>query len=205
VRARPPLSGSSWVAADRLVGAQHLHHPAQSPQRLLYAEQQRLVAFAQRDGRPAPAAEAERQLEQQVIERRARDGDAELITVGEVVGRFAARRMFLGKVHLLVRPVQRPPLSQPALQSAQLARGKTTRMSPIKLAQDGSRFQHSLLIRRQQWHYFALEHLGEWIGPITPPVPLTRLRRVKPRTPLARAAHAHPRACGCRLLPLVFH
>jgi hypothetical protein len=57
--------------------------------------------------------------------------------------------MFLGKEHFLVRPVQRPPLPHPALQRAQLAGGKTIRVTPIKLAQDGPRFQHSLLVRRQ--------------------------------------------------------
>src|SRR5271169_3334077 len=78
-------------------------------------------------------------------------------------------------------------------------------MMPIKFAQDGSRFQNSLLIRRQQRHYIALEHLGKWIGPVAPPVPLARLRGVLAAAPLARAPHAHPRACRCRLLRLAFH
>lgn len=84
-----------------------------------------------------------------MIEPRAADGDTELVTVGEVVGCLAARRMFLGKEHFLVRPVKRPPLPHPALQRPQLARGKPIRVAPIKLAQDGPRFQHALFVRRQ--------------------------------------------------------
>jgi len=84
-----------------------------------------------------------------VIERCAAYGDAELITVGEVVDSFTSGRMFLGKEHFLVWPVQRLPLADPALQRAQLTRRKTTRMTPTKLPRDGSRFQHSLLISHQ--------------------------------------------------------
>src|SRR6516162_5417377 len=78
-------------------------------------------------------------------------------------------------------------------------------MTPIKLPQDGPRFQHALLIRRQQRHYLALEHRAKRVRPRTPRVRLAPLRRERPVLPFARAPHAHCGCRRCRLLRLAFH
>src|ERR1700730_9693692 len=64
---------------------------------------------------PPSATEAQHQLEEQMLERCATDCHTEFVAIGEVVGRFASGRMFLRKEHFLVRPLQRPPLADPAL------------------------------------------------------------------------------------------
>jgi hypothetical protein len=140
-----------------------------------------------------------------MIEWRTVDRDAELIAVGEVVGRFASGRMFLWKEHFLLRSVQGSPLPDPALQRAQLPRAEAARMATIKLGENRGRFQHSIPIRRQQCHHFAVEHLGKRISPRPPGVRLAPLRRGQPALPLVRTPHAHAGRRRCRLLRLAFH
>src|SRR6516162_6220573 len=103
-------------------------------------------------------------------ERLTPDGHPQIVAISKIEGRLAPGWMLLEKVNFLLRPTQRPPFAQEALQRAHMAGGKTARMTPFKLAQQRARFQQSPLIHRQQWHDLAVEHLGKRIAPGSPAV-----------------------------------
>ena len=100
--------------ARRLVGAvlaeQHLgRSAAQGPEGILQSLLQGQEGLAGGDLGVAPPRVAEYQLEQQVGVGLSGDGHPEFPAVGEVELGLPSRRMHLGEVHLLIRPVQRPP------------------------------------------------------------------------------------------------
>ena len=159
------------------------------------------MAFAQRHRRPTPPAKAQHQLEQQMLERRAADRDAQLVAVGEVVGCFAYQQVLLRKEHLIVRSSKRPPLPDSLLQSAQLtfaapgAGGSTppTAWSPPECSANLPPRATLLRPRIPRRMDLAARAAGVRFMP---------LRQVRPVLPFARAPHAHS---GCRLLRFAFH
>jgi hypothetical protein len=89
-----------------------LHRRSFVPQ---HAQHEGLEALTERYRGPTPSAEAQYQLEQEMIERGTADRDAQFIAVGKVVGRFAPRWVFLWKEYFLLQTVQGTPLLYPAL------------------------------------------------------------------------------------------
>src|SRR5690606_34250981 len=83
---------------------------AQIPERVLQPAHERLERLRERDADPAPLAEAENELKQQVHEELPGDRHAELRRVCEVEGPLAARRVDLLEHDLLAGPMQRTPL-----------------------------------------------------------------------------------------------
>ena len=98
------MSGSRGIVA-----AHHLWNAAQSPEGILQSLLQRQEGLAGGDLSVAPSRVAEYQLEQQVGVGLAGD-HLEFPAVGEVELGLPSRRMHLGEVHLLIRPMQRPPI-----------------------------------------------------------------------------------------------
>ena len=79
LRQHAPAAVPQLVRRRReIVRAHHLRHSAERPQGALQPLDQRLERLAERQLRKPPAADAEHELEQQVRERLAGDGDAEL-------------------------------------------------------------------------------------------------------------------------------
>ena len=108
-RARPRLLRNSWVAAEVLSLRSIWGDAAQSPEGILQSLLQGQEGLAGGDLSVAPPRVAEDQLEQQVGVGLAGDGHLEFPAVGEVELGLPSRRMRLGEVHLLIRPMQRPP------------------------------------------------------------------------------------------------
>jgi hypothetical protein len=73
----------------------------------------------------------------QVVERLAEDGDAELGHAGEVRFGEPARLVDLGEEHLLGRPFEGPPPFDPALQAPELDIGEAPRESALEIQEEG--------------------------------------------------------------------
>ena len=103
-------AAAQFVGGRRgIVAAHHLWNAAQSPEGILQSLLQRQEGLAGGDLSVAPSRVAEYQLEQQVGVGLSGDGHLEFPAVGEVELGLPSRRMHLGEVHLLIRPMQRPP------------------------------------------------------------------------------------------------
>lgn len=66
-----------------------------------------------------PTAAGETEMEEAVAEALAADGDAQIVTDGEVRQPLSADRVMLREDDLLLAPVQRPPPGNPALKGSQ--------------------------------------------------------------------------------------
>jgi hypothetical protein len=73
----------------------------------------------------------------QVVERHAEDGDAELGHAGEVRFGEPARLMDLGEEHLLGRPFEGAPEFDPPLQGAELDVGESPREAALQVEEEG--------------------------------------------------------------------
>ena len=119
-------AAAQFVGGSRgIVAAHHLWNAAQGPEGILQSLLQGQEGLAGGDLSVAPSRVAEYQLEQQVGVGLSGDGHLEFAAVGEVELGLPSRRMHLGEVHLLIRPMQRPPPEpaeglQSSLQGAQL-------------------------------------------------------------------------------------
>ncbi len=102
----------------QVVAAPYARHAAEIPERALQTAHERLERLGERQADPAPLAEAQHELEKQVREDLAGDGDSELAGVREVERAFASRLVLLLEHHLLARPVERAPLMDVTLQGA---------------------------------------------------------------------------------------
>src|SRR5712671_6212720 len=99
------------------VAAMLFRHPAQRPQRVLQAFGERHEALpAEHHMGMRKAREGQPEVVEPMIERLARDGDAEGAQVGEVRQAHPARRVLLAEHHIPAGTVKRPPLSNAALQ-----------------------------------------------------------------------------------------
>ena len=92
-----------------IVAAQYLGDAAQGPEGILQTLLQGQEGLTGGDLRVAPPRVAENQLGQQMPVGLSGDGHLEFHAVGEVNLGLPYRRMHLGKVHLLIRTMQRPP------------------------------------------------------------------------------------------------
>ena len=73
----------------------------------------------------------------QVVERLAEDGDAELGHAGEVALGEPTRLVDLGEEDLLGRPFESTPLFDPALQATELDVGETPWKTPLQVEEEG--------------------------------------------------------------------
>jgi len=138
---------------------------AEAPKRVLQALRQGDEALAaQHDLGMAPAAERQAEVVQQVRERLAGDRDAEFGAVGEVRQPLLTRRMLLPEDHLLLRPVQRLPMADPAFEGAADAIGEVGVATP-QFAQDSHRAQAGS--GAEHWHNLAVPDRGQRIGSST--------------------------------------
>ncbi len=203
---RPAPAALELVGRRReVVHPHHLRHAAQRPQRALQPLHQRLVGLPERQPHPAPAAAAQHELEQQVLQRLTGDRHPELRGVAEVELRLPPGRMDLGEVHLLRGTRERPPLPQPTLQRPQLLRPVAPGIPLLEPREQRRRLQHPVPVGAQQRLDLARPHLGERIGSRAPGARPLRRRGQRTPLPLARRPDAHPGRRGGGLLRLAFH
>ena len=107
----PATAALQFMGGGRgIVGTHHLRYAAQGPQRILHSLLEGQEGLAGGDLGVAPTRVAEDQLEQQVGIGLSGDGHPQGAAMGEVELGLPTRRMLLGKVHLLIRAIQRPPI-----------------------------------------------------------------------------------------------
>ncbi len=189
----------------QVVAASDLRNPAQLPQRALEPIHERFEGLAERQAYPAPPAEAQNELEQQVIERLAGDPHPELRAVREVELRLPARRVSLLEVDLSLRPMDRAPVADPPLQGPNLPGPKTTRVAAVQQLEQRRRLQDPIRVAHQQRNDLLVPHALERIPARPPRPPPLRGRRQRPRLPLPSRPDAHPRRGRRRLLALPVH
>ena len=103
------------------IGAMHVRHAAQFPQRVLQPFAEALQAFREAEGPRLPVGVRQHEMVDHVDERTAVDGHAQFRTVGEVAGSQPTGMMHLGEEDLFGRPAFGPPPLDPPLQGPQLA------------------------------------------------------------------------------------
>jgi hypothetical protein len=121
---RVPVAAGGHRCGQR-VGAMHLRHAAQFPQRVLQTGTQTLEALGEADRATLPVRVGQHEVVNQMRERDAADGDAQVGAMGKVGSTESARFVNLGEEHFLGRPLHGSPLLDPPLQGPQLAVGET--------------------------------------------------------------------------------
>ena len=168
--ARPLLSLSSCVAADRLSVRTHPRYASQLPQRSLQSLHERRERLSEAHLGIAPPRVAQHEVEQQMPEGLPTYGHPKPRTVGEVHLRLTSRRMILLEVHLPVRPVKCPVVADPALKRPQMGTAEPAGVSLVEPLEDSCRTQFTLGIGPKQWLYIPLPHVNEGVRP-RPPAP----------------------------------
>ena len=128
------------IAVDRggqAIGAVPPGDSSQFPQGVLQALAEALEALGEADGAGLPVGVGEHEVIDQVVERLAEDGDAELGHAGEVALGEPTRLVDLGEEHLLGRPFEGPPLLDPPLQATELAVGEPAREAALQVEEEG--------------------------------------------------------------------
>ena len=128
------------VAVDRggqAIGAVSPGDPSQFPQGVLQALAEALEALGEADGAGLPVGVGEHEVIDQVVERLAEDGDAELGHAGEVALGEPTRLVDLGEEHLLGRPFEGPPLFDPPLQATELDVGEPPGKAALQVEEEG--------------------------------------------------------------------
>lgn len=156
------------------VGAMLHRYTAQGPHRVLEAGAETLEALGEAERDVLPVRVRQDEVVDQVGERLALDGHAQLRHVREVRGAEPARRMLLGEEHLLGRPVCCPPLLNAALQGPELSVGEAAGMPTLHLLEQGLGFPAGCLFEQ-------LDDFGPNIG-----------ERIFARSPVARRCFGPP-------------
>jgi hypothetical protein len=128
------------IAVDRrgqAIGAVPFGDPSQFPQGVLQSLAEALEALGEADGACLPVGVGEHEVIDQVVERLAEDGDAELGHAGEVALGEPTRLMDLREEDLLGRPFEGPPLFDPTLQATELDVGEPTGKAALKVEEEG--------------------------------------------------------------------
>jgi hypothetical protein len=126
------------------VGAVQVRHTAQFPQRVLQAVTEAFQALAEADRAGLPVGVGQHEVEDQVREGLAADGDLQGRGVGEIGGAEPARFVDLGEEDLFGRPVQGAALLEAALESAELAIREASRMTALQVGQQGLGLQSGI-------------------------------------------------------------
>ena len=128
------------VAVDRggqAIGAVSPRNSPQFPQGVLQALAEALEALGEADGTGLPVGIGEHEVIDQMVERLAEDGDAELGHAGEVRFGEPSRLVDLCEEHLLGWPFQGTPLFDPALQATELDIRETPWKTPLQVKEEG--------------------------------------------------------------------
>jgi len=128
------------IAVDRrgqAIGAVPFGDPSQFPQGVLQSLAEALEALGEADGAGLPVGVGEHEVIDQVVERLAEDGDAELGHAGEVALGEPTRLMDLGEEDLLGRPFEGSPLFDPTLQATELDVGEPPREAALQVEEEG--------------------------------------------------------------------
>jgi hypothetical protein len=174
------------------VGAVDRGRAAQLPQGVLKALAEALQALGEAERPRLPVRVGQDKVIKQMREGRPGDRDAEVAAVGEVAGAQPARRVDLAEEDLLGRPVQRPPLLDPALQRPHLAVGEPAGVLALQVGQQGLGLQAG--VDRQQRFELGPD-VGEGVGPGPPGVLhayLTRQPSEPPVLACGLVVHARP-------------
>jgi len=156
-------------------------HAAQVPQRVLQTLAQAGEALRKAQGHVLPVRVGQDEVIQQVRERQAREGDAEMVQVREVRGSQAARLMHLAEVDFLGRSVLRLPLPHPPLQRPPVLLPIRPWVLPLQPVQQRLRLQARLAL---QEFCQARPDPGQRIGPRPPGVRLPDFTRKLPQIPI---------------------
>jgi hypothetical protein len=128
------------IAVDRggqAIGAVPFGDPSQFPQGVLQPLAEALEGLGEADGAGLPVGVGEHEVIDQVVERLAEDGDAELGHAGEVALGEPSRLMDLGEEDLLGRSFEDSPLFDPTLQATELDVGEAARKPPLQVEEEG--------------------------------------------------------------------
>jgi hypothetical protein len=128
------------VGLDRgteAVGAVLPGNPSQFPQRVLQPLAQALPALREADRAGLPVGVGQHEVVDQVVERYARNRDAQLGHVGEVRGAEPPRFVGLREEHLLGWPFEGPPQFDPPLEGPQLPVGVAAREAALQVQKEG--------------------------------------------------------------------
>ncbi len=128
------------VAVDRggqAIGAVSPGDSSRFPQGVLQALAEALETLGEADGAGLPVGVAEDEVIDEVVERLAKDGDAELGHAGEIRLGEPTRLVDLGEEHLLGRPFEGTPLFDPALQAPELDVGEPSGKAALQVEEEG--------------------------------------------------------------------
>ena len=128
------------IGVDRrgqTIGAVPSRNPSQFPQGVLQPFAEALEALGEADGTGLPVGVGEHEVVDQVVERRAGDGDAEFAHVGEITLGEPPRFVGLCEEYLLGRSFEGAPLFDPALQATELDIGEPSRKAPLQVVEQG--------------------------------------------------------------------
>ena len=128
------------IAVDRggqAIGAVTPGDSSQFPQGVLQPFAEALEALGEADGAGLPVGIGEHEVVDQVVERLAEEGDAELGHAGEVTLGEPTRLMDLGEEDLLGRPFKGSPLFDPPLQGPELDVGEAAREAALQVEEEG--------------------------------------------------------------------
>jgi hypothetical protein len=145
VMGEQPLVSSSeqfgfGITVDRggqAIGAVPPRNSSQFPQGVLDSFGEALEALGEADRAGLPIGVGEHEVIDQVVERLAEDGDADLGHAGEVTRGEATRLVNLGEEDLLGRPFEGPPLFDPTLQTTELNVGESAREAALQVQEKG--------------------------------------------------------------------
>jgi hypothetical protein len=149
------------------VGAVQLGHAAESPQGVLQAVAEALVALGEAHRAGLPVGVGEHEVVDQVLQRRAGDGHPQVSAVGEVAGGEATGVMDLGEEDLPGRPLLGPPLLDPPLQGPHLSVGEATGELPLQVEEQGLGLQAGV---EAELFLQLRPDVGEGVGPCPPGV-----------------------------------
>ena len=128
------------IGVDRrgqAIGAVPSGNSSQFPQGVLQPFAEALEALGEADRAGLPVGVRQHEVVDQVVERLAGDGDAEVAHVGEVTLGEPPRLVDLCEEHLLGRPFEGAPLFDPPLQATELDVGEAARVAPLQVVEEG--------------------------------------------------------------------
>jgi len=139
----------------------HLRHTTQGGQSVLQAFAEALETLGEAERARLPVRVGQHEVVDQVHQRLALDGDAQVGRVREVAGAQPARMMDLTEEHLPGTAVQGPPALDVPLQGAQLAIGEASREAALQVVEQGLGLQAGV---EAQLLFELRPDLGEGLG-----------------------------------------